>query len=250
MLITLTHHMLNDILDVLPQQNVVEIEQLDILETMRDVLGQITDEDEVEVDIEFAIEDIDETVEIEMNEADEDDEDEDLDDIEVETVELDDIEIVVVHLETDEDDEIVIGEMLDTGDKLDVLMMEITILTDTLDMLEMVETHIGEMVEMVEMTTIDVVLEFTLENDDAQCLVMPEMVVMLVRMLPVQICLELLDEVFLVELIDQLCSERCSIIAVLYDVEDRDEDDEMLLMTQIIVVREVEMVEMAELEQR
>lgn len=194
--------MLNDILDVPLQQNVVEIEQLDILEMMQAVLGQIIDEDEVEVDIEFAIEDIDEMVEIEMKEVDEDDEDEDLDDIEVETVEFDDIEIVVAHLETDEDDEIVIGEMLDTGDKLDVLMMVTTILTDTLDMLEMVETHIGEMVEMVEMTTIDAVPEFTLENDDVQCLVMPETDDMLVRMLLVQICLELLDEVFLVELID------------------------------------------------
>lgn len=248
--IILTHHMLFEMLDVMLLLNADETEQLEQRGTMRAVLGQITDEDEVEVDIEFVIEDIDEMVEIETREVDEDDEDEDLDDIEVETVEFDDIEIVVAHLETDEDDEIVIGEMLDTDDKLDVLMMVEAIHTDILDMLEMVETHIGEMVEMVETTTIDVVNEFTLENDDVQCLVMLETVVMLVKMLPVQICLELLDEVFLVELIDQPCSEKYSIIIVLYDVEDRDEDDETLRMTQIIVVQEVEMVEMVELEQR
>lgn len=157
--------------------------------------------DEVEV-IEYVIEETEVTDELEMNEMVEMDEDEDLDDIEVEIDEAVDTEIVQILEELEVEDEIVIGEMLETDEELERHMMVEAIHIDILDMVEMVETHIGEMVEMVEMIIDDATLEFTLENDDVQCLVMPDNEVNDIKVLLVPTNLELIEEVFLVELID------------------------------------------------
>lgn len=137
-----------------------------------------------------------------MNEMVEMDEDEDLDDTEDDKVEPDDTEIAEILVETDEDDEIVIGEMLEMVEELEKHMMVEVIHTEELEKVEMDETHIGEMVEMDEMIIDDVILDLAEGNDDAQCLVMLECEVMDIRVLLVQISLELIEVVYLVEHID------------------------------------------------
>lgn len=156
MLIIQTHRMQYEMLDVMLQIYVDETEQTEPNEMMEAVIGQTIDDDEVDEDIEFVIEVTDEIEVIETSETDEVDEDEDSDGMVVEMVETDDGEIVLTAEETDEGDEIVIGEMLESDERLDLHILELTILYELPDVVETDETHTMETEEMVETITTDV----------------------------------------------------------------------------------------------
>lgn len=235
----------------MPQSFVVETELTDQLEMIEEtiVFVLVDNLDEVEV-TEFVIDDTVELDELEMNEIDETDEDEDSDDTEVEMVELDDIEIVEILEELEVDDEIAIGEMLEMVEELERHTIDEATHTEELERVEMVETHIGEMDEMDEMIIDDAILDLVEVKDDVLCFEMLESEVIDIRVLLVPTSLELIEEVFMVELIDQPSFEKCSTIIVLQDVEDKDEEVEMLLTIQTMVVQDEVTDEMVELEQR
>ena len=127
------------------------IEVIDELDNVQLDIIWLLDEVEDEVDIEYVVEVIDDTVEleIEIEVIDEIDEDEVFDGIgEVidDTVDGDEVDIAD---ETDEEVEIVIGEMLETDEQLEKVILEHLILYDKTDMDEEVETHTFE-IEVIE----------------------------------------------------------------------------------------------------
>lgn len=132
-----------NILEVIEVIDELDIVQLDII--------WLLDEVEDEVDIEYVVEVIDEIdeLEIEIEVIDEIDDDEVFDGISEVTDELVDGEVVDRADETDEEVEIVIGEMLDTDEQLEKVILEHLILYDKTDMDEEVETHTFE-IEVIE----------------------------------------------------------------------------------------------------
>lgn len=127
------------------------IEVIDELDNVRPDIIWLLDEVEDEVDIEYVVEVIDEIdeLEIEIEVIDEIDEDEVFDGISEVTDELVDGDEVDRADETDEEVETAIGEMLDTDEMLEKVILEQLILCDKTDMDEEVETHTFE-IEVIE----------------------------------------------------------------------------------------------------
>lgn len=127
------------------------IEVIDELDNVQPDIIWLLDEVEDEVDIEYVVEVIDEIdeLEIEIEVIDEIDEDEVFDGISEVTDELVDGEVVDRADETDEEVETAIGEMLETDEQLEKVILEQLILYDKTDMDEEVETHTFE-IEVIE----------------------------------------------------------------------------------------------------